>query len=103
LIESFTTKLFCHSCDKETAHSVEYVSGILKRIKCEECGYSLDISREKLLKYYTEEVISRFVSKPDRLTEEVRKDLSHFVFSLPFRLLSKPYRVAKELRDILKK
>lgn len=103
MLESFTTKLFCHSCGKETVHCVKYISGILKNIRCEECGYSLDLSREKLLKYYTEEMITRFITKPDRLTEEVRKDLSHFILSLPLRMISKPYRVAKEIRDILKK
>jgi len=82
---------------------VYYVSGILRKVKCEKCGNSFDLEREKLLRYYTEEVISRILTKPDRLTEEVKRNFNQFVLSLPFRLLSKPYRVAKEIHEIFRK
>lgn len=102
MTESYITELYCINCNKKTPHRVEYISGIISKIVCEECGHITDLSKEKLLKYYTENAFSRVISKPERFKKEVKKDFSHFIFSLPFRLLSKPYRVAKEFHDIFK-
>jgi hypothetical protein len=58
---------------------------------------------EKLLETYTADLIDRALTKPHRITEEIKKDLSHFLKSMPIRIMTKPYRVAREVGDILHK
>ncbi len=60
------------------------------------------MDKEKILKFYTSKVLKRLFTKPERLTEELRKDMSSLLVSLPFRIASKPYRMAKEIFKIIK-
>jgi len=83
-------QLFCLHCNKETNHTIT-------------CGNEIRINREKLLETYTADFIDRVLTKPHRITEEIKKDLSHFLKSMPIRILTKPYRVAREIGDILHK
>ena len=96
-------ELFCLHCNKDTPHVVTYVGKILKSIKCEECGSEIEINREKLLENYAAEFIERIITKPYRMTKELEKDITKFLLSLPIRIITKPYRVVKEVEDILKK
>ena len=50
---------------------------------------------------YTTDFIDRVLTKPQRLTEEIKRDLSQFLKSIPIRILTKPYRIAREIGDIL--
>ncbi|KYO65246.1 bh protein [Thermovenabulum gondwanense] len=96
-------ELFCLHCNKETPHTVYYAGNILKRIKCEECGSEIEIRREKLLENYALDFIERILTKPYRMTKELEGDLKKFILSLPIRIVTKPYRIVKEVEDILKK
>ena len=96
------TELFCLHCNRECLHTITYVGTYLKEVRCEECGTHIEIDRRKILETYTAEVIDRVLTKPHRITEEVRKDLSNFMHSLPIRILTKPLRVAKEIIEVVK-
>ncbi len=55
---------------------------------------------------YGELLFSRIISKPSRLNQEMHKDLTTFLFSIPVRFMTKPVRIAKEyrtLKDVLHK
>jgi hypothetical protein len=100
--EVIKTNLFCLHCEKETPHSITYAGDYVRKIRCNICNTEIHIDREKILKFYTSKVLKRLFTKPERLTEELRKDMSSLLVSLPFRIASKPYRVAKEILDIIK-
>ncbi len=95
------TFLFCLHCNQETEHTIIYKGEYLEYIKCNICQNEIKISREKLVEIYTADFIDRVLTKPHRLTEEIKRDLSGFLKSIPIRILTKPYRLAKELGDIL--
>jgi len=96
-------QLFCLHCNKETNHTITYKGEYLEDIKCNICGNEIRINREKLLETYTVDFIDRVLTKPHRITEEIKKDISHFLKSIPIRILTKPYRVAREIGDMLHK
>jgi hypothetical protein len=55
---------------------------------------------------YGELLFSRIITKPSRLNQEMHKDLTTFLFSIPVRFMTKPVRIAKEyrtLKDVLHK
>ena len=93
--------LFCLHCNKDTSHIIIYKDRYLEDIKCSICGNEIRINREKLLETYTADFIDRLLTKPHRLTEEIKNNLSQFLKSIPIRILTKPYRMAKEIGDIL--
>ena len=72
------------------------------KIKCNICNTEIQIDREKIIKFYTSKVLKRLLTKPERITEELREDMSSLLVSLPFRIASKPYRMAKEFFEIIK-
>lgn len=94
-------QLFCLHCNIETNHIITYQDKYLKDIKCIICGNEIRINREKLLETYTKDFIDRVLTKPQRVTKEIKRDLSHFLMSIPIRILTKPYRMAKEIGDML--
>lgn len=49
---------------------------------------------------YGELLFSRIISKPSRLNQEMHKDLTTFLFSIPVRFMTKPVRIAKEYRTL---
>jgi len=102
LSEEIKTTLFCLHCAKETPHTIVYSGQYLRKIRCRKCNIEVQIDKEKILQLYTSDILERILSKPERLTEEVRKDISSFLLSMPFRIVSKPYRIAKEVLEIMK-
>lgn len=101
--EAIETNLFCLHCEKETPHVITYVGDYVHKIKCNICNTEIHIDKEKIIKFYTSKVFKRLLTKPERLTEELRKDMSSLLVSLPFRIASKPYRMAREFFEIIKK
>lgn len=91
--------LFCMNCDKETEHEIEYKDAQIHRILCKNCGVGIQINQEYVKEHYKEDFISRVVSKPKRMTKEMEKDLNAFLRSLPYRVITKPYRVYKEFSE----
>jgi len=49
---------------------------------------------------YGEQLIERILTKPQRLTEEYRRDLFEFFSTIPFRIITKPYRMLKEFESL---
>ncbi|HHW04060.1 MAG TPA: bh protein [Thermoanaerobacterales bacterium] len=96
-------ELFCLHCNKDTPHTVTYVGNTLKSIKCTQCGNEIEIRREKLLGNYAVDFIERILTKPYRMTKELEGDIKKFILSLPIRIITKPYRIVKEVEDIIKK
>ena len=96
------TALFCLHCDKETSHTIIYSGRYLHRIKCEKCGTEIELDRKRILETYTADTLERILTKPHRLTEEMRKNLTSFITSLPIRIITKPIRMAKEFIDTIK-
>ena len=60
---------------------------------------SIDINAMSEFHHYLYE---RLVSKPGRMSEEARKDLSKFLASLPMRIISKPIRFSNEYSQLNK-
>ncbi len=96
------TTLFCLHCDKETLHTITYSGRYLHRIKCEKCETEIALDRRRILETYAADTVHNILTKPHRLTEEMRKDLTAFITSLPIRIMTKPIRIAKEFIDTVK-
>ena len=96
------TKLFCLHCEKETPHIITYSGNFLSRVLCERCGTEVKLDRKRILETYTAELIEDILTKPRRLTEEMRRDLTAFLTSLPLRIITKPYRVIKDILEVVK-
>lgn len=94
---TINTKLFCLHCQKEVPHEIHYFDVALKSIRCKKCGTEIKIDRKRILEIESLEYVDRLFTKPRRLTEELRKDLTQFLGTLPIRIATKPYRLAKEL------
>lgn len=91
------TTLLCLHCDKPTEHVITYTGEKLSSITCRECGTSLSVDRKRLGERMAAEAVERILTKPKRMTEEMRKDLAGFIASLPIRIVTKPYRMAREV------
>jgi len=102
MISEMEAELYCLHCKKDTPHLVTYAGNILKSVKCTVCGSELEIKREKLLGNYAVDFIERILTKPYRMTKELEGDLKKFIISLPIRIITKPYRIAKEVEHIIK-
>ncbi|UYZ12251.1 hypothetical protein A6764_15670 [Brevibacillus sp. WF146] len=91
--------LYCLSCMNETVHEVTYIDDILYEVRCETCGKTdartSGIEKELYLNY-----LHRIMSKPKRVKEEVEGSIPHFLKSLPYRVLSKPFRTYSEFKDL---
>ncbi|MGQ9474333.1 MAG: bh protein [Candidatus Caldatribacteriaceae bacterium] len=94
------TTLTCLRCQKDTPHRVLYQVNMIRAIRCEECGLEVSFDQAKLLTLYGEELLKRVLTKPRRLAEEYKKDLFTFFSSIPFRIVTKPYRILKELESL---
>jgi transcription elongation factor Elf1 len=97
----FDTEFYCTNCLAESPHTVIYVNDILYKVTCKTCGKESiihpDLPKEIYIRYF-----DRILSKPKRITKEFRQDMSHFLSSLPYRLLSKSFRTYRELKEIYK-
>lgn len=89
--------LFCLECDKETEHSIVYKENQIENIQCKQCGIEIKVDHEYVKKHFKEEIIERVLTKPSRMTKEMEENITLFITRLPFRVISKPYRLAKEL------
>ncbi|MDD9148915.1 MULTISPECIES: bh protein [unclassified Sporolactobacillus] len=90
--------LFCTNCDRETAHKIVYINDQIAQIECEQCHQAINMEIDVVKEFY-KELYQKIATKPTRITQEYRQDLSAFLRKLPFRVISKPYRVIKELNE----
>ncbi len=98
--DTMETMLECLACRKETRHRIHYGGGMVRSIRCEECGVEVGIDPKKALALYGEELVTRVLTKPARMTKEYEKSLMHFFAEIPFRIATKPYRMFKEFRSL---
>ena len=91
--------LYCIHCNGETQHKIHYRNNQISQIKCNTCGVEVRIDQDYVEKHIKEEFIRRVLTKPIRITKEMEKDLTGFLVSLPYRVVTKPYRMYKEFKE----
>jgi hypothetical protein len=94
------TTLDCPTCVRETIHDVRYVAGLLNRIRCQRCGQQWEMARHAVEEAYLRQLVVRVASKPVRLGLEAGRHPLHFAFSLPKRVVTKPWRIASEVASV---
>lgn len=91
--------LYCVTCDEDTVHHVMYKGDQVYRITCTKCGTTIQMDQEYINHHYKEDFVRRVLTKPARMSIEMQKDLDGFLRSLPFRVITKPFRVAREINE----
>ena len=97
MVKQIKTSLVCSWCFKEALTNITYIGDCIAKIECENCNHVFEVSRTVLYSYLISDWEKRGLTKPVRLAMEIKKDPSHFIVGLPFRVMSKPLRMAKEL------
>ncbi|MGI6585661.1 MAG: bh protein [Gracilibacteraceae bacterium] len=92
--------LYCVNCSKNTLHNITYLGDSIKEIECTECKATLEIDDRLVLSTYAADIFERIRTKPERISREMREDLSMFMRSIPIRVITKPYRMIKEFKSI---
>jgi hypothetical protein len=95
--------LFCVSCNKESLHTVYYIGNYLRRTSCDSCGRKIEIDRRHLRTVFAEDFINRILTKPHRMTEDMKKAMATLIPFLPKRLFREPLKVIKEVYAVLRK
>jgi transcription elongation factor Elf1 len=95
--------LFCINCNAETSHTVSYIGDYLKSIKCDKCEKKFEIDRRHLRTVFAEDFIDRILSKPHRMTHDLKEAMAYLLPFFPKRLFKEPKKVIKEIIDVLKK
>ncbi|MDD5622322.1 MAG: bh protein [Actinomycetota bacterium] len=95
--------LFCISCNKESQHTVYYIGNYLRSVVCDNCNKRIEIDRRHLRTVFAEDFINRILTKPHRMTEDMRKAFAALMPFLPKRLFKEPLKVIKEIYAVLKK
>lgn len=88
--------LFCIHCNKETPHKVVYINDKITKIECEQCHQSIETEIDIVKEFY-KEMYDKIATKPERIIEDYEKNPKKFIVNFPFRMVSKPYRVLKDL------
>jgi len=99
-MKTIETSLFCSRCGIETDHAITYAGEYLKEIECLRCGHTVSVNSEELMDAYKEDFVKRVLTKPRRITREWREDYKKFLVTIPIRVMTKPGRVAKEVRAL---
>lgn len=100
-VKKMEAGLYCLHCREEVNHEITYINDQIKSIRCLECNKTKELKIDMKKEIYNE-VYERILTKPTRMTEEYRKDLSHLLFSLPVRVIKKPYQVLKDVNTTRK-
>jgi len=101
LVNEYKTILLCLQCGEETEHEVTYFKDLIQSVRCTKCGYKVDINRKWLEEVFSENFIDRIFSAPHQMTDAMKKAVALILPFVPKRLISEPYKVAKEILDIL--
>ncbi|MDD3776754.1 MAG: bh protein [Actinomycetota bacterium] len=101
--EETTITLFCINCNREVPHTVHYIGDYLKSVECNHCGKKVEIDRRHLRTVFAEDFINRILTKPHRMTEDMKKAVATLMPFFPKRLIREPLKVLKEIYEILKK
>ncbi|MFO7928584.1 MAG: hypothetical protein R6U35_02845 [Candidatus Humimicrobiaceae bacterium] len=95
--------LFCVNCNKEVPHTVYYIGNYLRSVTCDNCGKKIEIDRRHLRTVFAEDFINRILTKPHRMTEDMKKAVATLMPFFPKRLIREPLKVLKEIYEVLKK
>ena len=95
--------LFCVNCNKESAHTVHYIGSYLRSVICDNCSRKIEIDRRHLRTVFAEDFINRILTKPHRITEDMKKAVATLMPFFPKRLIKEPIKVLKEIYEVLKK
>ncbi len=91
--------LFCVNCDEETNHKVDYRGDRIHSVTCTQCGMTVQMDQDYIDDNFTQDFVKRVFTKPSRLTKEMQADLNAFMRILPYRVITKPYRVYREINE----
>lgn len=94
--------LFCETCNEETVHVITYAGQKIIKINCTNCHREFHASKETAFAAYTDEVMHRIKTKPERVKEEIKSAPVKSVMSMPGRLITKFFRIEKEYKNIKK-
>ena len=94
--------LFCINCNKESPHTVNYIGSYLRSVSCDSCSRTIEIDRRHLRTVFAEDFINRILTKPHRMTEDMKKAIAILMPFFPKRLIREPIKVLKEIY-VLKK
>jgi len=94
--------LFCEICNEDTVHVITYAGQKVIKAYCTNCNKEFHTSKDAALAAYTDDVIHRIRTKPKRIRAELKQDPVRSVISMPARLITKPFRIEKEYKDIKK-
>ncbi len=95
--------LFCISCNKESPHTVQYIGNYLRSVECDNCTKKIEIDRRHLRTVFAEDFINRILTKPHRITEDMKKAVATLMPFFPKRLIKEPLKVLKEIYEVLKR
>jgi len=95
--------LFCINCNKESPHTVNYIGSYLRSVSCNNCSRTIEIDRSHLRTVFAEDFINRILTKPHRMTEDMKKAVATLMPFFPKRLIREPIKVLKEIYEVLKK
>ena len=95
--------LFCINCNKESPHTVNYIGSYIRSVTCNNCSRSIEIDRRHLRTVFAEDFINRILTKPNRMTEDMKKAIVTLMPFFPKRLIREPIKVLKEIYEVLKK
>jgi hypothetical protein len=95
--------LFCINCNEETPHTVQYIGSYLRSVSCDNCTKKIEVDRRHLRTVFAEDFIDRILTKPHRMTEDMKRAVAILMPFFPKRLIREPLKVLKEIYEILKK
>lgn len=94
--------LFCEICNEDTVHVITYAGQKVIKTYCAKCHKEFHANKDAALAAYTDDVINRIKTKPQRVKAEIKHDPVRSVISMPARLITKLFRIEKEYKDIKK-
>lgn len=95
--------LFCINCNRESPHTVQYIGSYLRSVSCDNCSRIIEIDRRHLRTVFAEDFINRILTKPHRMTEDMKKAVATLMPFFPKRLIREPLKVLKEIYEVLKR
>ena len=98
--ETVEMERYCLTCREETVHVLHYADGLLKEGRCTKCDEVFS-NKVKLIEVYGENLMKRVLSKPLRLAEELKEDPTGTLMGLPGRAIRKPFREASRIAELL--
>ncbi len=96
--ERYEVELYCGRCRRTTGHLVTPGTGGLSRVLCVRCGRAVAVDTLQFMEQYVDSVVRRVLAKPFEMTTEFTRHPREFITRFPGRVLTKPFRVAAELR-----